>query len=110
MSDRTTEDKGADSMNTIPRTVLRPVSANLAQKIQGVLGVSHLLVDLGWVDFDLGVPPSCPAASAKFPSAQADLVRQWNTQNAIQPNPSQPSPRADGTLYTVTNLMIFGPI
>ena len=37
--------------------------------------VSHLLVDLGWVDFDLGVPPilpSCPAASAKFPSAQAE--------------------------------------
>ena len=27
---------------------------------------SHLLVDLGWVDFDLGVPPSCPAPSAKF--------------------------------------------
>ena len=26
------------------------------------LRVSHLLVDLGWVDFDLGVPPSCLAA------------------------------------------------
>ena len=27
-----------------------------------VYRVSHLLVDLGWVDFDLGVPPSCSAA------------------------------------------------
>ena len=34
-----------------------------------VYRVSHLLVDLGWVDFDLGVPPTCPAASAKSPSA-----------------------------------------
>ena len=23
--------------------------------------VSHLLMDLGWVDFDLGVPLTCPA-------------------------------------------------
>ena len=38
--------------------------------------VSHLLVDLGWIDFDLGFPPSCPAASAKIPSAQAESCRQ----------------------------------
>ena len=31
--------------------------------------------------------PPCPAASAKFPSAQAELGRQWNTQNSSQPNP-----------------------
>ena len=31
--------------------------------------------------------PICPAASAKFPSAQAELGRQWNTQNSSQPNP-----------------------
>ena len=37
----------------------------------GSYRVSHLLVDLGWVDFDLGVHPSCPTASAKLPSAQA---------------------------------------
>ena len=48
--------------------------------------VSHLLVDLGWVDFDFGLPLSCPVASAKFPSAQAELGRQWNTQNLSQPN------------------------
>ena len=38
--------------------------------------VSHLLVDLGWVDFDLGAPPPFPAASAKFPFAHAELGRQ----------------------------------
>ena len=26
--------------------------------------VSHLVVEMGWVDFDLDVPPSCPATSA----------------------------------------------
>ena len=50
--------------------------------------MSHLLVDLGWVDYDLAVAqPSCPATSAKFPSAQAELGRQCNTQNSSQPNP-----------------------
>ena len=29
--------------------------------------VFHLLVNLGWVDFDLGVLSSCLAASATFP-------------------------------------------
>ena len=50
--------------------------------------VSHLLVDLGWVDFDLGVPLSCPAAQPllpKFPSAQAELGRTLK----IQVNPTQ---------------------
>ena len=31
--------------------------------------VSHLLVDLGWVDFDLGVPPSWPAAQPLLPNS-----------------------------------------
>ena len=47
-------------------------------------------MDLGWVDFDLGVTPissCCPAASAKFQSAQAEFGRQWNTQNPSHPNP-----------------------
>ena len=47
---------------------------------------------LGWAEFDLGVPPSCPAA--KFPLFQAELGRHWNTQNPLQPNPG---PRAYGT-------------
>ena len=29
---------------------------------------------------------SCPAASAKFPSPQAELGRQWSNQNPNQPN------------------------
>ena len=43
--------------------------------------VIYLVMDLGWVDFDLGVPKYCraaTAASAKFPTAQAELGRQWN--------------------------------
>ena len=39
--------------------------------------MSHLLVDQDWVDFDVGVPiilPIYPAASAKFPSVQAELT------------------------------------
>ena len=47
----------------------------------------YVLVDLGWVDFDFCVPPSCPAAFAKFPSAQVESGRQRNTQNPSQPNP-----------------------
>ena len=43
-------------------------------------------MDLVWVDLDLGVPPSCPAVSTKFPSAPAELGRQWNTQSPSQPN------------------------
>ena len=31
--------------------------------------VSLLLVCLGWVDFDLGVPPSCPAAQPLLPNS-----------------------------------------
>ena len=48
---------------------------------------SHLLVDLGWVDFDFCFPSSCSAASAKFPSAQTELGRQWNTLNSSRPSP-----------------------
>ena len=43
-----------------------------------------------WAEtFDLCsiILPSCPAASAKFPSAQAESGRQWNTRNPSQQNP-----------------------
>ena len=42
--------------------------------------------------------PNCPAASAKLPSAQAELGRQWNNQNSCQPNPGS---RPDGPPCTV---------
>ena len=49
--------------------------------------VNNHLGDLGWVNFDLDVPPiltSCSVHSAKLPSAQAHSGTQWNSQ----PNPS----------------------
>ena len=52
--------------------------------------VVHLLVNLGWVDFDLGcsiILPSCSASSANF---QAEPGRGWNSQNQSQPNPGSP--------------------
>ena len=55
--------------------------------------VTHLLANLGWVDFDLGcsiILPSCSAASAKFPPVQAESGRLWNSQNPSQPNPGSP--------------------
>ena len=43
---------------------------------------------LGWLWFQCStILPSCPAASAKFPSAQAQSGRQWNTRNPSQQNP-----------------------
>ena len=45
--------------------------------------------------------PSCPAKSAKFQSAQAELGRHWNNQIQSQPNPDL---RGDGTLC---NLLHF---
>ena len=41
--------------------------------------VTHLLANLGWVDFYLGcstILPRCSATSAKFPPAQAESDRQ----------------------------------
>ena len=52
--------------------------------------VAHLVVHLGWVDLEFEsstVLPNCPAAPAKFPPAQAESGRQWNTQISSQPNP-----------------------
>ena len=60
---------------------------------QHMYRVTHLLVNLGWVDFDLGcftILPSCSASSANFPSAQAEPGRGWNSQNQSQPNRGSP--------------------
>ena len=38
--------------------------------------VFHLLRDQGWVDFDLGVPPSCPAAQLLLPNSH-EPKRNW---------------------------------
>ena len=60
--------------------------------------MSHHLADLGWIDFDSAVPstlPSCSAHSAKLSSAQAELGRQWNSQDQSQPKLPNPGPRGD---------------
>ena len=52
---------------------------------------THLLANLGWVDFDLEcstILPSCSTSSANFPSAQAEPGRGWNSPNQSQPNPA----------------------
>ena len=59
-----------------------------SDEIQGVS--SALRPGLDWLSFGGSTMlhlPSCPAASAQFPSAQAELGRQWKNQNPSQPNP-----------------------
>ena len=62
--------------------------------------VSHLLVDLGSVDFDLGVLPSGHAAQPLLPNYH--LPMNWADSGAlkIQVNPTQSTSRWD-ILYTV---------
>ena len=48
--------------------------------------VSHLLVDLGWVDSDLGVPPSGPAAQPLLPNSHQPRQNRADTHNSSQPN------------------------
>ena len=51
---------------------------NKYSKVQGVPCARR--PGLGWLTW-LWFPPSCPATSAKFPSAQAESGRQWNSRN-----------------------------
>ena len=52
--------------------------------------VIHLLVDLGWVDFDLGVPPYCPAAQLLLPNSHQPK-QNWSDGGTtkIKVNPTQ---------------------
>ena len=61
----------------------------------------HLLLDLGWVDFDLGAPPSWPAAQRLGPNFH--LLRQnWadsgTTNIKVNPTQSQVSERMNHPL------------
>ena len=61
--------------------------------------VPHLLLDLGWVDFDLGVPPSCPAAQPLLPNShQPRQSRADSGTLEIRVNKIQ-SPLTWDTLY-----------
>ena len=68
---------------------LAPTVAN-----QQVYRVPHLLVDLGWVDFDLGVPPSCPLAQPLLPNSNQPR-QNWADSGTlkIQVNPTQSTSR-----------------
>ena len=62
---------------------------NLSYILIGMYRVSHLVIDLGLVDFEIECSPllrSCQATSAKFPSTKAELGRQWDNKNPSQPN------------------------
>ena len=52
--------------------------------------VFHLLMHLGWVDFDLGVPPSCPAAQPLLPRSHQPRQNCADSGTLkIKVNPSQ---------------------
>ena len=52
--------------------------------------VTHLLANLGWADFDLDVPPSCPAAHPLLPNSHQPEQNQADSGTVkIQVNPTQ---------------------
>ena len=54
--------------------------------------LSHLLMDLGWVDFDLGVPPSCPAAQPLLPNyhqPKQSYIDSGTLKNQVNPTLSR---------------------
>ena len=52
--------------------------------------VSHLLVDLGWVDLDFSVPPSCIAAQPLLPNSHQPRQNRADSGTLkIQVNPTQ---------------------
>ena len=61
----------------------------------------------GWVDFDLGVPPSCPTAQPllKIPVRPG---RIFHTVELSKFKSTQPSPRADGTPCTYVHSLLRG--
>ena len=51
---------------------------------------SHFYVDLGWVDFDFCVPPSCPAAQPLLPNSHQPKQSQADSETLeIQVNKTQ---------------------
>ena len=61
---------------------------------------SHMRPWLGWLGFGCSsMLPTLPTYSAKCPSAQAELGRQWNINNQSQPSPGL---RPDESLCTST--------
>ena len=66
------------------------------QHLEDQCRVSQLFVGLGWVDFDLGVPPSCPAAQPLLPNShQPNQNRADGGTLKIQVDPTQSTSRWD---------------
>ena len=54
--------------------------------------VIHLVNNLGGVDFDLGVPPSCPSAQPLLPNSHQPR-QNWADSGTLKIQVTQPSPR-----------------
>ena len=67
--------------------------------VQDIYWVSYLLVDLGWVDFDLGVSPSSPAAQTLLQNSHQPM-QNWADSGTlkVEVNPTPSTSRWD-TLY-----------
>ena len=58
--------------------------------------VSHLLMDLGWVDFDLGVPLTCPATQPLLPNSHHPKPNRADSgRPKIKFNPTQSTSKWD---------------
>ena len=60
-------------------------------KSYAMYSVIDLLRDLGWVDFDFGVPTSCPAAQPLLPNSHSQQNWTDGGTNKIKVNPTQVS-------------------
>ena len=67
--------------------------------VQDIYWVSYLLVDLGWVDFDLGVSPSSPAAQTLLQNSHQPMQNRADSGTLkVEVNPTPSTSRWD-TLY-----------
>ena len=66
---------------------------------------SHVLVDLGWVDFDFCVPPSCPAAQPLLPRSHHPKQSRADS-GTLEIQVNKPSLRAHGTPCQVITLVM----
>ena len=77
---------GIQGCHTSLQIPIRYTDKKIHINIQGGTGcLTH-----GWFGFDIDVPQffsRYAANAAIFPSAQAELGRQWNELNKYQPNP-----------------------
>ena len=75
-----------------------------AQLVQfNVQGGANILWDVGWVDYNLDVPPCCLLALPIMPNSRlVELSRQC--KNQIQPNPTNVTEEMPNSVYTLIYL------